>query len=666
VRDRVTGRLLLIVSAMIAIFNATGLTDQVPDPFISGFVPVALASVLAVFLLKKDSSPQTGVIIFTAALVNTSVQLWGGGFGPAVFLYPLLFLWMKRDSIGGPILVIAGALAVIEFIAPVISAAGIRSGAFRMDDLLEVLAGALAAGIIPLVSLFAVEFLKEEKPPGILPSEGIALDLRSTAPGFPDDVARSLIPILKSSTGANGVFLFVRDQRGICILNEFVADSGVVSGRYMMASDDPVMQMLENSSGEIFHTSADILATGGSSGLPWYLQDSGSPWVSVLQFRRNGILSGFMVLDYGSEEKRKNGTSLLLDSSFLLSVSWELVHHEKDRGFLAVCEDMASTSDVRGAVHRLIDRIVSAYPETTASIAIVNRVDTLCVFESMGRFSEGRAGREYALNDGFAGLAIIRRQALRRLKMGMGKKGVRTFSEDDDPRHLVGSCCAVPLEDMGDVLGVLTVESQNEQHFTSDDLFIFSAFATVFSLAVSRNRLLDSHRKLKENDTITGLPLLSTFHDHLKSLISEVRSHALSILVLAVDINGFSRINDRFGYTTGDRVLEKTAKRLKRVLGADAMLSRSCADCFLVCLCGVDRVSADAFAVRIHEEFAKSPLTIAGIDHEIAVCIGGAISHVDRMIVKLPEIAVKLADRCSSKPGFSVITEVGPFYDTKE
>jgi len=657
--------MLLIVSAVVALLNTAGITDNVPDPFLSGFLPLSAAVAVAVFLQRKDGTPQTGVVVFTAVLVNTAVHLWGGGFGPAVFLYPILFLWMKRDSVGGPVLLIAGTLAAIEFIAPVLSASGLAGGAFRIDALLEALSGALVAGIIPLASLSAVEFLKEVRPSGVLTPDEKAPDFGHAVPGFPDDVARSLIPILKSSTGANGVFLFVRDQRGICILNEFVADTGAVSGRYMTGSEDPVIQLMENSADQILHVSAENLSVGGSTGLPWYLKDSGSPWVSLLQFRRNGLLHGFMVLDYNTPEKRKNGTSILMDSAFLLSVSWELAHHEKDTGFLAVCEEMASASDVRGAVHRLIDRIVNTFPETTASVAIVNRADTLCIFESMGSFSEGRAGKEFGLGDGFAGLSIARRQPLKRLRMGIGQKGRRTFSEEDDPGHLVGSCCAVPLEDMGEVFGVLTVESRSEQHFTSDDLSVFTAFATVFSLAVSRNRLVESHRKLKENDRITGLPLFSSFHENLQDLIRVVRSRALSVMVLAVDIHGFSIINEEFGYTTGDKVLEKTAKRLKRVLGAGAMVCRSGADSFLICLSGVDRVSAEAFAVRIHEEFARSPFTISGTDHEITVCIGGAVSHVDRMIMKLPGIAMKIAENSSSRPGFSTITEVGPFFDTK-
>ncbi|MCD4708968.1 MAG: sensor domain-containing diguanylate cyclase [Candidatus Sabulitectum sp.] len=658
---RITGHILLILSALVVLSNTVTLTDRVSDPFLYGFLPLATAVVIAVFLLRKDSTPQTGLIFFTAALVNSAVQLWGGALGPAAFLYPLFFLWMKRDSIGGPILTIAGVLAAVEFIAPVVSSTGIKSGTFDLSSFLSVLRGALIAGIIPLVSMSAVEYLKEEKSSADTFSRNSHSRTKETSPLFPDDVARSLIPILKAGTGAHGIFLFIRDRRKVWTLNEFVTDSGSVSGRYMAGPDDPVIQMLNESSGDVVHARADRLSIGGTPGLPWYIQAGGSPWVTLVQFRRNGVLSGFMVLDYDSEEKRKRSSSILVDSVFLLSISWELGRKEKDNGFLAICEEMEASRDIRGAVHKLIGRIISSYSGTTVTVAIVNTSNTLAIFESRGPFGAGRAGREFHVNDGFAGLAVSRRQPLRRLRMGAG----RTFGERDDPRSVAGSCCAVPLEDRGESLGVLTVESASEQFFSLEDLSVFKAYATIFSLAVSRNHLLSSIRKLREIDRLTGLPLLSSFHEQLADLIRGVRSRALSIAVLAVDIKGFTGINEDLGYTAGDTVLRKTAKRLQKALGEKAVLARYGPDGFLVCLTGVDRVSAEAFAARIHEEFAHKPLKVSGREIELQVCIGGAVSHVDRMILKLPQIAVNTVEKISSRPGCSAITEVGPFFKQK-
>ncbi len=663
VKDRILGNILLVISALIVLFNATIVTDRLTDPFLYGSLFLLAAVVIAVILLKRDSTPQTGVIFITAALVNSAVQIWGGALGPAAFLYPLLFLWMKRDSIGGPVLTIAGVLGAIEFAAPVISSTGIKSGSFDLSSFLDVLVGALVAGTIPLVSMSAVEYLTGERSSGVHRSKTIGEETAERTPQFPDDVARSLIPIIKTSTGAHGIFLFVRDRRDVWTLNEFAADSGGVSLRYMAGLDDPVIQLLNDSSGDLVHVGVERLSIGGSNSLPWYIQGGGCPWVTVVQFRRSGVLSGFMVLDFDTEEKRKNSASILVDSVFLLSISWELSKDHSDNGFLALCEEMDLSKDIRGAVHKLIGAIVSSYSNTTATVAIVNKENTLAIFESRGSLGERRAGREFHINDGVAGFAVSKRQPVRRLRMGE----IRTFGENDDPYRLVGSCCAVPLENNGTVFGVLTVESASEQHFSSEDLAVFKAWATVFSLAVSRNQLQSSIQKLVEIDRLTGLPLLSTFHEQLTDLIRGVRSRALSVAVLAVDIFGFRDINENYGYKAGDRVLRKIAERMHSVLGDKAILARYGPDSFLVCLSGVDKVSAEAYAARIHEQLAHKPLRISGGDITVSVCIGGAVSHVDRMIPKLPGIAINTVNRISaqSRPGFSEIADVGQFFGSK-
>lgn len=657
-KDRILGNILLVVSLFIVLSNAATLTDRVSYPFLYGFLPLLVAALIAIYLVRLDSTPQAGVVIVTAALVNTTVQLWGGALGPAAFLYPLLFLWMKKDSIGGPTLTIAGVLGAVEFAAPVVSSTGIKSGCFDLGALPGVLPGALIAGIIPLVSVSVVEYLVGGRPsPDSSPGK-IDVDTEGRSTQFPDDVARSLIPILKASTSAHGIFLFVRDKRDVWTLNEFVTDSGGVSVRYMAGPDDPVVHILNESSGDVVHTRVERLSIGGSEGLPWYVEDGGCPWVTLVQFRKKGVLSGFMVLDFDSEEKRKESSSILVDSVFLLSISWELSREDNDNGFLAMCEEMEASTDVRGAVHKLIGRIVAAYSDTTATVAIVNKKDSLAIFESRGPQGDGRAGKEFHINEGIAGLAISRREPVRRLKMGE----IRTFGENDDPHRMINSCCAIPLENNGSLLGVLAVESASEQHFSTDDLAVFKAYATVFSLAASRNQLQNSISKLKEVDRITGLPLLSAFHDRLTDLIRGVRSRAMTVAVLAVDIHDFTGINRDFGYTAGDTVLRETAERMKSVLGDKAILARYGSDSFLVCLSGVDRVSAEAYAARIHEEFAQKPFFVSGREITIQLCIGGAVSHVDRMIKRLPDIATGAVEKNSFRPGFSVITDVGQFY----
>ncbi len=654
--------MFLALAVLLGLSCAAGLPSSIPDAALYGLILLGVSLSVAFILLRRDRTPGKGAVLLTAALAVSSVQLLGGAGGPAAFMYPVLFLWMKRDSISGPLVVGASAMALIEFLGPLAYSSGIFGGSTDPGGILRSMNDSLIAGVIPLLSLFLVELLEERRKdiPGILlPPDEPGRDERS----FPEDVARSLMPVLGRATGAGGLFLFTGDSRGIYTLNEFMVSSGSVSSRYITGPGDPVLELLKEAGEDLIHTDSRKLALSGSGGLPWYVGDPGRDHVSLLRFSRDGDIQGFLVADYDSRETRKMAAPLLVDSAFLLSVAWERSRPPEIGGFIAICDDMASVKDIKGAVHRLISRIMTSWPETTASVALLGEGGVLRVYESLGPLSEGRAGREFGLKDGFAGMAVNRREPMRRLRMKVGQKAVRTFGDADGAASPAGSCCAVPLEYDGMVFGVLTVESESEQYFAAEDLSLFKSFSSVFSLAVSRSNLRASLARLKENDRLTGFPLLSSFHAKLNDLVRGVRSRAWSITVLAVDISGFSRINETYGYNEGDRVLGETAHRIRRAVGNRAFFARAGADRFLVCLQEVDRVSAEAYAARIHEEFADSPVAAGERSTEVSVRIGGAVSHVDKMIRKLPSIAMSMAESISGKPGSTTITEVSQFYE---
>ncbi|PIE51431.1 hypothetical protein CSA37_11940 [Candidatus Fermentibacteria bacterium] len=663
-RHTVANRLFTAAAVIAAIAAASGIPDSVEEGWTAGLVLFLSSVSSAVVLLKRDSTPEAGTVFFVMALAVVSIQFWGGAAGPAGFIYPVLFLWARRDSIAGSALAAASVASVVEFLAPLGAAAGVAEGEFRVVAILDSTGSALIAGMIPVVSLILVDLLREDR---------AAYSLRTTpekkqeskTPSFPDDVARSLLPVIAATTSAGGVFFFRNDERGVFTLDEYVAGKHAVASRYLAGADDPVVAILNNSSSDLIHTSADKLAVADCSGLPWYIRESGCPFVTLLGFRREGRLHGFFVVDFAAEKERDAASQILVDSAFLLAVAWERSRETGSYGFLEICEQMSAASGTRSAVHRIIRTVLQIYPDTTATVALIGEGSVLRIFESIGPCGEGRAGREFGLYDGFAGFAVKKKEPLRRLRMGAGQKASGTFGVSDSSGRQAGSCCAIPLLNMGTVIGVLTVESENEQFFAPEDLSLFTAFATVFSLAVSRNGLMERLDALKKSDRITGLPRLSRFHEGLADMVREVQNKAVSVTVFAVDIHDFKGINRTWGFQAGDSVLEETAVRIRKAVGREALLARSGADEFLVCLQGVDRVSAEAYAARIHEKF-DSPVFFRSREIAVKVTIGGAVSHVDSMIRRLPDIASDISEKISEKPEFSLIDEVGQFYSLEK
>src|SRR5262249_30110087 len=75
-------------------------------------------------------------------------------------------------------------------------------------------------------------------------------------------------------------------------------------------------------------------------------------------------------------------------------------------------------------------------------------------------------------------------------------------------------------------------------------------------------------------DPVTGLPGRLAFGELYRRFASSARRRKSSLLLLAIDIVQLKRINDRYGYQTGDDVLRAVADTLAEVGGDHGLVSR--------------------------------------------------------------------------------------------
>ena len=81
-------------------------------------------------------------------------------------------------------------------------------------------------------------------------------------------------------------------------------------------------------------------------------------------------------------------------------------------------------------------------------------------------------------------------------------------------------------------------------------------------------------RTLAANDPLTGVLNRRGFHEAALRAIANGRRHRHAITVVAVDIDHFKSINDRFGHTAGDRTLLFIAGRLSEGLRKGDLVGR--------------------------------------------------------------------------------------------
>lgn len=109
------------------------------------------------------------------------------------------------------------------------------------------------------------------------------------------------------------------------------------------------------------------------------------------------------------------------------------------------------------------------------------------------------------------------------------------------------------------------------------------------------NRLSEQNKVLAHTDALTGLPNRRLFFSELDRLLT-VDGAGLTVGV--VDLDRFKPINDIYGHTQGDRLLQAIGERLRTLVSPDVMIARLGGDEFgLLVSGGTDRVAGIAEAV---------------------------------------------------------------------
>ena len=75
--------------------------------------------------------------------------------------------------------------------------------------------------------------------------------------------------------------------------------------------------------------------------------------------------------------------------------------------------------------------------------------------------------------------------------------------------------------------------------------------------------------RLAYYDDLTGLPNRALLREHTTNLLERTAGGAGEVALVHMDLDGFKRVNDSFGYLVGDKMLKAVARRLSAVIDAD-------------------------------------------------------------------------------------------------
>lgn len=125
------------------------------------------------------------------------------------------------------------------------------------------------------------------------------------------------------------------------------------------------------------------------------------------------------------------------------------------------------------------------------------------------------------------------------------------------------------------------------------------------------------HRAL--HCSLTGLRNVRHFHELLTAAIAT--QNADPVAVLALDLDGFKAVNDRYGHPMGDALLRSVAERIRLFESPTVLGARIGGDEFALVVQGQDARAAESLAEKLIHEISR-PHNLANVAVEVGVSIG--------------------------------------------
>ncbi len=126
------------------------------------------------------------------------------------------------------------------------------------------------------------------------------------------------------------------------------------------------------------------------------------------------------------------------------------------------------------------------------------------------------------------------------------------------------------------------------------------------------------------HDPLTGLPNRRALAEALERTIARSQRSGMPLAVLALDLDGFKAINDRYGHPAGDATLLEVSDRLRQIIRRSDFVARLGGDEFAVIASELNGPAPVSRLARRIGAALSSPIALRDAVAEIAVSIGVA------------------------------------------
>lgn len=163
----------------------------------------------------------------------------------------------------------------------------------------------------------------------------------------------------------------------------------------------------------------------------------------------------------------------------------------------------------------------------------------------------------------------------------------------------------VPLTALGHCVGVIELAWGRTPDGWAPDPTLLRTIAEQIGLGFGNVMLREELRRQVMRDPLTGMNNRRALQDYMLRCDAQRGREEGGYAVLAIDLDHFKSINDRFGHDAGDIVLREVGELLRNSVRADEAAFRLGGEEFIMVLRTVDLGAALRAADRVRREMAK-------------------------------------------------------------
>jgi len=191
------------------------------------------------------------------------------------------------------------------------------------------------------------------------------------------------------------------------------------------------------------------------------------------------------------------------------------------------------------------------------------------------------------------------------------------------------SLIVAPLTTADKMMGIIRVDSFQANTFTLDDLRLLAIIANIAALTIYNADLFKQTEHLANRDGLTELYVRRYFDEALEQVVAEARLSGGSFSVLLLDLDSFKELNDTYGHSVGDKVLQKVAQLIEDELSQASpgtvtkpVAARYGGEEFIVLLPNIARQGARDIAESIRRAVGESNFSIRREGVRATISIG--------------------------------------------